>query len=679
MSADNLDEKISTGYLKFILPLLVLLGILLFFMTYLGIQKSHSDSLLMLKRQGGALIQSLILSSDNAIRANSFFDLLIQEKYSDMVAFLETRSEFDFSSDELADFTVGYGVDAILIYNDSLNLKTSGARSIFIDIDAINKLILPEVKKLTEDSTKFSDLQTIEGELPGDVSTYYLEQTNEQKYTIVIVSDALFYTQAKKEIGIGYFVQNIAREVGIEYIIFQTNDGIIFSSRDVGPLPKIENDLFLQSALTSDSTVSRKYRISDRELLELARPFSSLEYGDGIFRLGISLEKHNEIVAGFDRQMIVLSIVIFAVLVLAALYLQGKQKRIYLDRSFRRVKSLSETVFDSINSGLVIVREDRTIESANRQFLLDFNVEAADLLGKYWEDFPFKAAVPFEKFFSGNEASGEYKTDQSGISGRRYFLVSLARLYDYDNKPAGAVAVIYNYSRIKELEDAANRKERLSELGDLAAGVAHEIRNPLNGISIAAQRLQAEFEPKENAEEFQAFARQIKSEAGRLNDIVTRFLSLTRGQDNKRNKINFSHVLNETILLLKLDAEKNGAEIIHRVEDNVILTGVEDRLKQLIINLIRNSIEACRGKGGEIAISLARRNNVAELSVKDTGIGIPDEIKDKIFNPYFSTKESGTGLGLAIVHQIVEEFEGNIDVTSIPGQGASFLISLPVK
>ncbi len=679
MSSGISEKSFSSGRMKFILPLLGLLGMLMFVLAYLGIQKSHSDSLLLLRRQGGALIQSLVLSADNAIKANSFFDLLIQEKYSDLVAFLETRPDFNFSSDELADFSLGYGVDAILIFDKDLNLKVSGARGIFINVETLHNLVLPKVKTLVEDTIKSSDLQTITGDLPGDVSIYYLEQTSDHDHVIVIVSDALFYSEAKKNIGIGYLVKNIAREVGIEYIIFQTNDGIMFSSRKVGPIPKIENDPFLQMALGSDSTVSRRYQTADREILELIRPFASLEFGDGIFRLGISLDKYNEIVAGFDRQMIILSIVIFAVLVFAALYLVGKQERIYLDRSFKQVKSLSETVFDSINSGLVMVDKDKMVESANRQFLHDFMIEKNDLLGKLWSGFVFQAVVPFEKFFLENESSGEYKTDMAGLSGRKYFLVNIARLFDYRGQPAGAVAVVYNYSRIKELETAASRKERLSELGDLAAGVAHEIRNPLNGISIAAQRLMAEFQPKENSEEFLLFTKQIKSEAGRLNEIVSRFLSLAREQKQGKKQIDLSRTINDTVQFLKLDGDKAGVEIISDIDENILLAGSDDRIKQLIINLVRNGVEACQKNGGKVIVSLKTGDSFISLKVKDTGSGIPDEIKDKIFNPYFSTKESGTGLGLAIVHQIVEEFAGNLELHSVPGQGSEFSIRFPVS
>ena len=123
---------------------------------------------------------------------------------------------------------------------------------------------------------------------------YFLKKTGDRKYIIAMVSDALFFSSAKKDIGIGYLVQNIAREVGIEYILFQNADGIVFSSRRIGPILKIENDSFLSEAMHSDSVLSRVYLLGDRKVLELVKPFSSVEYKAGLFRLGLSLEKYNE-------------------------------------------------------------------------------------------------------------------------------------------------------------------------------------------------------------------------------------------------------------------------------------------------------------------------------------------------------------------------------------------------
>jgi len=677
MSSSNLNRSYGFGRAKFILPLIAIFGVLLFILTYLGIQKSRSDNLQLLRQQGNALIESLILSADNAIKANSFFDLLVKEKFSDLAGFLETRPDLDFSAPELSDFASGYGVDAIFIFDNDMHLKASGARGVFININDIYSFVIPELENLLSDTASQSSFQFVEGRYIGDVRLYYLSRTADKKYVIVISSDALFFAQAKENIGIGFLVQNIAREVGVEYILFQTTDGIIFSSRKIGPILKIEKDSFLQKALVVDTVVWREYEVDDRPILELARKFSSVEYPEGIFRLGIPLDKYYEIVAGYNRQMILLSLLIFAALVLAAMYLSGKQKRLYLDQSFRQMKSLSEKVFESINAGLIAVDRDGRIEMVNRQFLNIFEAGQDDVVGRPWTSMSYSGIIPFQKILAGEKRTGEDESTLKMATRSKHLLINTGRIQDEKKSVTGVVAVIYDYTHIKELEESARRRERLTELGDLAAGVAHEIRNPLNAISIAAQRLLGEFEPKENGEEFNAFARQIKSEAGRLNDIVTRFLSLTREKGQSARMIDLSKVVEETVNLLIIGNQREDIEIKTAIDPGISAPISEDRLKQLLINLVRNAIQACEKMGGLVTVALSRQGERAILSVKDTGPGIPEDIRHKIFTPYFTTRDKGTGLGLSIVHQIVEEFGGGIDLLSPTEGGTEFLVKIP--
>ncbi len=674
MLRDIRPEAVGPARISFILVTVVLLGVLLFVLTYLGIQKSRSDSLELLRQQGVAQIEGLVLSADNAIKAGSLFDLLAQEKFSDLVGFLETKEDTAYSSPELADFASGYGVDAILIFDNEMNLKASGARGVFIDLNRIYSVVVPELESMVADEAVQSSFRIIEGSRPGEMSIVYLQKTTDRKNIFAIVSDALFYVQAKENIGIGYLVRNIAREIGIEYILFQTKEGIIFSSRKLGPVLKVEKDPFLLSAFASDTIISREHTFNERKILELVKRFSSDEYGDGLFRLGISLEKYYDIMSGFDRQMIVLSLVIFAVLVLLILYLNGKQQRIYLDRSYHRMKSLSETVFDSINSGIVAIRTNGTIEMANRQFLKIFGAENENVVGRAWANFDFKNVIPLNEIISGEKSTGETESIITMPSGQRYLLLNTGRLYDHNNNVSGAVAVVYDYTHIHELEEAARRKERLTELGDLAAGVAHEIRNPLNAISIAAQRLLGEFEPKENADEFKSFAGQIKSEARRLDNIVNRFLSMARGQSKRNDKILISEVVDDAVRLVAMGHDREDIFIRTDISPGIEASLPADRIKQLVINLTRNAVQACEEKGGEVSVALKKENSEIVLSVKDTGGGISDEIKKKIFSPYFTTRNDGTGLGLSIVHQIVEESNGRIEVLAPDGGGTEFRV-----
>jgi nitrogen-specific signal transduction histidine kinase len=662
----------SAGRIKIILPILILLGVLLFVLTYLGIQKSRSDSLELIRQQGIALIESLTLSSDNAIKANSLFDLLVQEKFSDLAQFIESGKFPNYSADELSDIASQYSVDAIIIFDGEANPRVSGGRGIFVEVELLKEILIPVVDTLLHENSANDIFQLISGRSPSELSMVYIKKVGD--YAIVIVSDAVFYSSAKKDIGIGYLVQNIAREVGIEYIIFQTAEGIVFSSRKIGQVLKIETDPFLDNVLNSDTVSSRIYLFNNRKILELVKSFSSVEYQSGVFRLGLSLEKYYAIMAGFDRQMIILSLVIFAVIVLVILYLVGKQKRAVLDRSFRQMKSLSEKIFESINSGVIVVDKDGTVESVNKQFLNIFEADESLFLGKKWEEFTFSGSIPITAVLNGHTTPGDLETIFKSSSGQKNLIINIARLYDHENKEAGAVSLVYDYTAIKELEDTARRKERLTELGDLAAGVAHEIRNPLNAISIAAQRILAEFEPKENAGEFQSMARQIRSEANRLNEIVSKFLSMARGQAGNLEQISLSGIIEQVAELLRPELESREINFVTNIEPNINMAGSADRLKQMIINLIRNGVEACEGKNGQVEIRLKKDGNNIFMSVFDNGPGIPDEIKKKVFSPYFTTKENGTGLGLSIVHQIVEEHKGTIKVITPPDGGTEFRV-----
>lgn len=677
MANPGKSGRMVTPRVGFIFIIITIIGVLLFVMTYLGIKKSRQDSLALVRQQGTALLESLTLSADNALKANSLFDLLVQEKFSDLVSFLQTREKFEYTSPELADFAQGYGVAAILIFDTDLNLKATGARGVFINLNSVYPVIIPEIERLIADENRSSSYDIFEGDRPGEVSLYYLEKTNDKNHVVTIIADALFYVQVKEDIGIGYLVQKIAREIGIEYILFQTPEGIIISSRRLEPIPAIATDPFLSRALADDTVNTRLYEFQNRSVLELVKRFTSAEYGDGLFRIGLSLEKYYAIVHGYDREMIVLSCVIFAVLVLLILYLSGKQKRIFLDRSYQRIKSLSEKVFDSINAGLVVINRNSLIEMANRQFYRIMDLKPNTIEGRHWESFEFHDLIDVAAIFGGAGGTGDRESTVSVPSGRKYLLINTGRLYDHKNQISGIVAVVYDYTRIRELEETARRRERLTEMGDLAAGVAHEIRNPLNAISIAAQRLLSEFDVGEGETEARQFIGQIRSEAGRLNEIINRFLSMARGKSEAVTGIDISKTARETIELLRYGHRDKRIVIEDDIQEGITASVSEDRLKQLIINLVKNGMEAVAETGGRVKLTLTETDGHPVLLISDNGPGIPEDIRDKIFSPYFTTRKEGTGLGLSIVHQIVEEFKAEIEIDSRENQGATFKITFP--
>jgi signal transduction histidine kinase len=246
----------------------------------------------------------------------------------------------------------------------------------------------------------------------------------------------------------------------------------------------------------------------------------------------------------------------------------------------------------------------------------------------------------------------------------------------------GMAAIFHNQRRhlenVRALEETIHRNERLSELGNLAATVAHEIRNPLNSISMGMQRLKAEFAPVQDASEYSHFLTLMQNEVERLNRTVEQFLSLARPLQLSPEPIAVEEFIREVRALLEAQAQASNVQIEVKSAPRLPpLWADRNYLKQLLLNLILNGIQAMPA-GGRLSLEAAQENSFLRLTVSDHGTGIQPDQVGKIFDPYFTTKPSGSGLGLAIARRIAEAHGGNIDVQSKPGQGASFHVALPL-
>jgi two-component system sensor histidine kinase HydH len=247
----------------------------------------------------------------------------------------------------------------------------------------------------------------------------------------------------------------------------------------------------------------------------------------------------------------------------------------------------------------------------------------------------------------------------------------------------GMAAILHNQQshmqEVKALEIEVLHRERLSALGNLAATVAHEIRNPLNAISMGLQRLKVEFQPTDDQEQYSRVTELMLGEVHRLNSIVEQFLSLARPLEIKPEALRVQDVLNELATLVEGEAQQSKVQI--RVVAPLTLPPLKaDReyLRQTLLNLILNGLQAMP-EGGTLTLKANTSNGNFLISVTDTGIGIAPENRRRIFEPYFTTKAKGSGLGLAIARRIIEAHSGTITVSNEAGGGCRFLISLPIN
>ncbi|MFB3887081.1 MAG: nitrogen regulation protein NR(II) [Thermodesulfobacteriota bacterium] len=234
---------------------------------------------------------------------------------------------------------------------------------------------------------------------------------------------------------------------------------------------------------------------------------------------------------------------------------------------------------------------------------------------------------------------------------------------------------------VKEMEDRIQLAERLSSLGHLAAGVAHEIRNPLNAIGMGLQRLKREFLPQEESqkEEYLSFMELISKEIRRVNEIIEQFLSLSRPFELTLKPSSLQDLLKNLTTLLQEEASSRGIQIQTGMSPNLPLIRMDtEKLTQAFLNIMKNGMEAME-PGGILRVETQSFKDQVEISFSDSGSGIPSEQMEKIFNYYYTTKEKGVGLGLPIAHRIIEAHGGQLKVESRVGVGTKVTVRLPIE
>lgn len=233
----------------------------------------------------------------------------------------------------------------------------------------------------------------------------------------------------------------------------------------------------------------------------------------------------------------------------------------------------------------------------------------------------------------------------------------------------------------RELEIELRQTEKLAVGGRLVSAIAHEIRNPLNYINLTLAHLRAKFAPaEENSQEtFDRLIAQLKSEVERINRQITDLLRYSRPLKLHLQPIEIGSVIENSLRLVERQSEEQSVAISVVCEEENIprILGDAEYLRSVFSNLFINAAQAMQ-KGGKLDVAIGRENNSVIVKISDTGSGIPPENLDRVFEPYFSTKETGTGLGLAIVKKIVDDHHGAIEVESASGKGTTFRVALPV-
>ena len=339
-------------------------------------------------------------------------------------------------------------------------------------------------------------------------------------------------------------------------------------------------------------------------------------------------------------------------------------------------------VVESMGSGLLTISMDERITSFNNAATKITGFTFFEIKGKTCSEiFQFPELKQIHEI---SDSDFPYRFE--GITNRKdkkkiYLEMIISALKNDEGKIKGYIGVFQDKTQFKEMEDRVVQAESLAAIGKVAAGIAHEIRNPLASMSGSIQVLkQKSWLEKESKNLMDIVVR----ETDRLNDIVTRFLNYAHPHPVKLVEYDINTLIQDTISMLKNSPEYNQKIIVAtRYEKNPLIVKMDSQqIQQVLWNLCLNSTEAMPN-GGKLNVSTNlitnKKKMYAIIQVSDTGCGIKKEDKDSIFVPFYTTKENGTGLGLASVYRIIENHKGTIKVQSKPSEGSTITLELPFK
>ena len=346
-------------------------------------------------------------------------------------------------------------------------------------------------------------------------------------------------------------------------------------------------------------------------------------------------------------------------------------------KSLQDTSAIADQVVKSLPVGLISTDKEKKIAFYNSAAERITGLDLLEARGKYLESILPANNCGLTQLLDHGEAITE-KEMECEFSEKKSVPVSVSasEIINEEGQFVGQVLIIRDLREVRQLQEEIRRKETLAAIGGLAAGVAHEIRNPLSSIKGIATYFRNKYDDNRNDKEM---AGVMIQEVDRLNRVIGELLDFARPMDLNIQPEDMNKVIRHSVKLIEKEADAKGIAIeLNQVQKPLIMKFDSDRFSQCLLNLYLNALQSME-KGGQLSISAdLTEKNVFRIDIKDTGSGIQPENLRKIFEPYYTTKSRGTGLGLAIVHKIIEAHGGQIAVRSVPGKGTTVTVQIPV-
>jgi two-component system sensor histidine kinase HydH len=507
-----------------------------------------------------------------------------------------------------------------------------------------------------------------------------------------------------QEVSLGKLMQETAKDDEIDYVYLVDGHGLIVHHSD--PSKEGEQALWKPDLIDKDQIINR-IRIlpgdGDIRIYELAKYFSPMyepsliHSDDRIIDHGQPQAQHSHrgdaIVLGMrmtafadarhaDIQHALIMAGIILVLGSGALFFIFVIQNYYLvNRTLKQTQDYTRQVVASMANGLLSVDTHGKVISYNLLALELLGLNESEVRGMDLNEIiDFKTTGIFQTLDQCMSVMDREIIYRKRSDEMVPLALSITPIMGAGSSCQGAVIILRDLSEIKQLEEKVRRSEKLAAIGKLAAGVAHEIRNPLSSIRGFAQYLRRALKDKPQELEY---AETMVSEVDRINAVVTDLLTFARPMDAELAPTDISELIEHTVRLVDADARSRNINVQMNISDLSKIPLDAKQITQAILNLLLNALQAVKNGGRiEVGAELNPSDSLLKIWVEDDGSGISADQKGKIFDPFFTTREKGTGLGLAIVHKIVENHSGEINLKSPPtGKtlGCRFTIGIPIK
>jgi signal transduction histidine kinase len=638
------------------------------------LSQSKEELYQLMETQAHALLEALLTASKNSLLTNQYLENLAEKRLMNNGKLLRRLYNTGNISDEILEqISKDNNIFRINIFNKKGQKIFSSHQQEHFGLPEKNspqKILQPLFTGATD--TLIIGLKQARFEKGF---RYAVAVATKDNGAIVLNIDAKQILDFKRHIGFGALLRTVVSDnPGIIYSALQDTLNILAASGNVKVLEAIPQSHFLKRSLEDSLFLTRTVEFDTLEVFEAVHPFAIKSETIGLLRVGLSMDPIQEINQRIFRRLILITIILVVIGSFMFTFIFTRQRFNLLQKQYEVVETYSGNIISNVSDVIIVYDQIDGIKIFNTAAENLFNITKNKVLGNSLQDFLTKTGCNIILKSPSTLQQFSCKIDNQ----KKFLLVSRSRFSDSEENEI-IILVIRDLTEQKRLEEQMQREQRLTAMGELASGVAHEIRNPLNTIGTIVQQLDKDFEPDKDTDEYHELAGLVQGEVKRINETIQDFLRFARPEPIQPESFQIQPFLEGVKKQYHYMLKERDINLYVKLNWHGEVYWDNRQIRQVFLNIIQNAIDAI-DKNGNIQLSVEQINsNEIEINFTDDGPGMPVNIRSNIFNLYFTTKAQGTGIGLSIVQRIIYEHGGIITVESEPNKGTTFIIRLPIQ